>query len=197
MTLPRLSVQRLSGAEPFHLAGESSVGSVLDFWQWACSDLVTNTFRGWLAEYIVTRALDVPDGVRHDWLPYDLTDENGIKIEVKTSGYVQSWHQAKLSTPRFDIARKRGWDPDTDTLTEVPERHSDVYVFCLLKHREQATLDPLDLGQWEFYVLSTHLINQELGSQKSLGVITLRNLGAVPVGFQEIRSAVVQAAEHA
>jgi len=28
-------------------------------------------------------------------------------------------------------------------------------VFCVLKHKDQATLNPLDLSQWDFYVLST------------------------------------------
>jgi hypothetical protein len=46
--------------------GKSPVGAtVADFWGWSRSDLLDNTERGVLAEFIVATALDIPaDGVR-------------------------------------------------------------------------------------------------------------------------------------
>lgn len=45
--------KRLDGAEVFTGSG----ASVRDFWQWAYSDLRTNTARGVLAEYLVCSRL--------------------------------------------------------------------------------------------------------------------------------------------
>jgi len=44
----------------------------------------------------------------------DVTAPSGLRIEVKTSAYVQSWKQSKLSAISFDIAPKRGWDAATN-----------------------------------------------------------------------------------
>jgi len=45
---------------------------LLDFWQWSASDLVGNTLRGVLAEYIVAQALAAAREIREGWAPYDL-----------------------------------------------------------------------------------------------------------------------------
>ena len=123
-----------------------------DFWQWAGSDLVSNTFRGWLAEFLVAQALDGAGGVSHDWEAYDLQIED-MRIEVKASGYVQSWTQERLSERRFAIRAARAWDSETDTLSDRIGRHSDLYVFCLHDHKHQPTLDPLDVGAFGSMVM--------------------------------------------
>jgi len=69
-----------------------------DYWVWAFSDLVGNTDRGNLAEYIVAMAVGAVAPVRNSWAPYDIEGPNGEKIEVKSSAYVQAWHQEKVST---------------------------------------------------------------------------------------------------
>jgi hypothetical protein len=30
-----------------------------------------------------------------------------------------------------------------------------LYVFCLLAHKDKSTLDPLNMDQWQFFVLAT------------------------------------------
>ena len=118
--LPQIRAKRLTGSERLHNSGKPVAGSVLDFWQWLGSDLVGNTFRGALAEYIVAQAIGAQQEVRADWLPFDLMGPDNIKIEVKASAYIQNWYQPKLSTPSFTIGPKRAWDPETDTLTDKP-----------------------------------------------------------------------------
>jgi len=54
--LGRLAVVRRSGNEQFHSGKKSLPFNVLDFWRWSASDLISNTTRGILAEYIVARA---------------------------------------------------------------------------------------------------------------------------------------------
>jgi hypothetical protein len=56
-----------------------------------------------LAEFIVATALGVADQLRNDWGPYDLLTPDGIKIEVKSPAYLQSWHQENFSTITFGI----------------------------------------------------------------------------------------------
>ena len=51
----------------------------------------------------------------------------------------------------------------------------------------------LSLDQWGFHVLSTRTINEHLGAQKSVGLGTLRRLGAVEVGFSDLEDEVARA----
>lgn len=100
--------------------------TVLDFWRWSFSDLLMNTARGVLAEFIVAKALDIStDGVRPEWNPFDLITEDGIRIEVKSAAYIQSWAQKDYSTIQFGTAPRRGWDPETNTLDVEATRHAD------------------------------------------------------------------------
>jgi len=70
----------------------------MDFWKLSVSDLLSNTTRGTLAEFIVAMAMDIDlSNFREEWDAYDLETKNGIKIEVKTSAYLQSWFQKNYS----------------------------------------------------------------------------------------------------
>jgi len=62
-----------TGNEHFYY-GDSPTGYLLnDFWRWSASDLLSNTQRGILAEFIVAKALDIKtDGPRVEWEPFDL-----------------------------------------------------------------------------------------------------------------------------
>ena len=108
--LPAMHPVRRTGSERFR-SGEESLGfSVSDFWRWSASDLVSNTARGALAEFIVAKAIDAisEGGVRGDWDPWDLTTEAGIKVEVKSSAYIQTWYQKEYSRPVFSIRKSLG-----------------------------------------------------------------------------------------
>ncbi len=84
-SLGRLIPRRLSGSETFLGADGITDFNVLDFWQWSISDLVLNTTRGILAEYIVAKALGVrTDGVRDPWQTCDLRSEGDLLVEVKS-----------------------------------------------------------------------------------------------------------------
>lgn len=188
--------------EPRRLTGEEALSAgvtLRDFWRWIGSDLVGNTTRGLFAEYLVGLAVgafagEETDGVRNEWGAYDLVTPEGVKVEVKSAAYLQSWRQVRENTPRFGIARTTAWDDTTGTSSEEKARWSHVYVFCLLHHRSKSTLNPLDIGQWSFFVLSTAVLDDRLGEQKSLGLGTLRDLGASEVSFSGIADAVRRAA---
>lgn len=67
------------------------------FWNWAFSDFLSNALRGVLAEYIIAHALDCTEKLRNQWNEYDLETKSDIKIEVKSSAYLQAWSQKKHS----------------------------------------------------------------------------------------------------
>jgi hypothetical protein len=77
------SIQRKTGQERFTIEEKPLAYDLLDFWQWAGSDLVNNTARGRLAEYIVARALEIPLTVRQEWTECDLQTASGLTIEGK------------------------------------------------------------------------------------------------------------------
>jgi len=183
-------VLRKSGAEPFHASGNNLGFDLQMFWQWAVSDLVSNTARGVLAEFLVARALGIEEhGVRDGWSPYDLKNLTGLKIEVKSAAYIQSWFQKEFSRIVFSVSKKRAWDSASNVLDTEPNRHADLYVFALLAHKDKATLDPMNVDQWVFYVLPTEVLNKRPRSQHS---ITLKSLEALcqPVRFPALASGI-------
>ena len=161
-----------------------------EYWTWAHSDLLSNGERGVIAEYIVGTATDSLGSERVEWDAWDLTTPDGVKIEVKASGYVQSWNQSKPSTLRFSISKAKGWNSKSDTYAEAIQRNADVYVFCLHMEKDKTTANPLDTSQWEFIVLPTTLLDERLGSQKSVGLATLLAIGGTKVSYANLSEAV-------
>lgn len=194
--LGRMTPSRRSGSEPFQNNGDSLGSNLLDFWRWSVSDLVSNATRGRLAEYIVARGLGISTaGVRDEWAACDLCTPDGVQIEVKSAAYLQSWHQSKPSAISFSIRKSRAWSPDTNALSAEPIRTADVYVFALLGHMSKATLDPLDLAQWRFYVVSTLVFNARGRGQHSITLPSLERLAASAVTFAQLGVAVKAATE--
>jgi hypothetical protein len=194
MNLGRIKTQRMSGVEPLHANGVSLGVSLQQFWQWSGSDLISNSQRGIFAEFLVAHALGVDLGVRTEWDAYDLVTGFGIKVEVKASGFVQTWAQERLTNIGFDIAPKLSWDASTNTSFTDAARPAQVYVFAVHAHIEQASIDPLNVNQWEFYVLGTPALNQECSSQRRISLRTLQRLCPEAVPFEGLREAVAEAA---
>jgi hypothetical protein len=185
-----MATKRKTGAERLTIAGRQTDFSLIHYWQWSASDVLGNTARGVLAEFIVATALGVADKIRNEWDPYDLLTPDGIKIEVKSAAYLQSWHQAKFSTITFGIHPAQAWDPKTNKLSGDSVRRSDVYIFYLLAHRDKATVDPLNLDQWRFFVLPRKVLDEKLPHQKKIGLNGLLALAPVEAAYDGIRAAV-------
>jgi hypothetical protein len=166
-----------TGDEPLTFQDESLNFKLLDFWRWSVSDILSNATRGRLAEFIVATAtgIDIRE-VRDEWGAYDLLTPDGIKLEIKSAAYLQSWQQSIFSAISFSTKLARHWDTLTNKRAEVPQRHADVYVFCLLKHEDKQTVNPLNLDHWDFYVLATHELNNYTRSQHSITLTSLQKL---------------------
>jgi hypothetical protein len=88
---------------------------------------LSNATRGRFAEFIVGTAMGLdPKNLRDEWAAYDLTTDEGIKIEVKSASYIQSWNQKRLSNISFSIKPAKYWDAETNMLYGKPERHADM-----------------------------------------------------------------------
>lgn len=131
------------------------------------------------------------DGVRLEWDAYDLITADGIKVEVKSAAYIQSWAQTKHSAIQFSIRPAMSWEASTNTYATEMGRSADVYVFCLLKEQDRTLVNPLNLEQWEFYVLATGQINREKGSQKSIGLNGLLKMQPIVTDYEGINEAVL------
>jgi hypothetical protein len=135
---------------------------------------------------LVAQALRIADGVRVEWNAYDLRTTKGLKIEVKSAAYLQSWAQKALSVISFDIAPTRSWDAETNELAAETRRQADLYVFALLSHCDKQTLDPLDVSQWEFFLLPRTMLDTRLPTQKQLSLSGLLKLDPVRCLFAEL-----------
>ena len=188
--LGRIPIQRRTGAERF-TDGNSDLGfDLLGFWQWATSDLIGNTVRGVVAEYLIAHALTIDvSGARDGWAAYDLCTRDGCRVEVKSAAYLQSWAQSKPSRVTFVTPKTRAWNPDTNELEIEPRRQANVYVFALLAHQDKVSLNPLDASQWEFYVVATSVLNARTRSQHSITLASLQRLGR-SVKYRELAAAV-------
>lgn len=159
----------------------------LDFWKWAYSDFLSNAQRGVLAEYIVAQAVGhtLP---RIEWNAYDVKAPTGLKIEVKSAAYLQSWPQQRFSLIRFGIGLKKAWDAETNTSCQTALRSADLYVFCVFTETDRALARPLSLEQWFFLVCPTALLNQRFPEQKSVSLTALEGLGLQRMTYLELAS---------
>ncbi|HZB94358.1 MAG TPA: hypothetical protein VE268_00215 [Herpetosiphonaceae bacterium] len=178
-----------TGTEPFVDNDQPLSFDFHSCWQWFGSDILSNTMRGLIAEYLVACDLGVQDRIRQEWAAYDLETANGVKVEVKSAAYLQSWHQKAISTISFGISPTTAWNPETGIYEGSARRQADVYVFALLHHRDKRTVNPLDVAQWTFYVLATSVLNRRLPAQKQVSLSSLRKLGPEEVRFGNIAAA--------
>lgn len=188
-----INIRPRRGDEAFHEGNRDLGFSLADFWQWSCSDLVSNATRGIIAEYLVARAIGVADGVREEWAAYDLTGPDGTRIEVKSAAFIQSWHQERLSPITFRVPKTRAWNRESNRQSEEARRQADVYVFAVLAHKDKPTLDPLDVSQWRFFVVPTAKLDNRKRSQHSITLKSLLALSGEPVMYSGLRDAVLLA----
>jgi len=171
----------LTGVEPF----TGLDARVVDFWRFAMSDLRTNTVRGVLAEFLVREAVGGHEP-REEWAAYDVVTPDGITIEVKSSAYLQVWAQTRPSRIVFSGLRGRTWTVNGHAAE--PTYNAQVYVFCVQTADDHEHYDPLDVHQWDFYVLPVAVLIQ-LGCT-SLGLAAVRQHAGAPIPFGALNGAI-------
>ena len=165
--------------------------TVRDFWRFALGDLRMNNARGYLAEFIVAKAIGIEDVRRVEWDAYDIL-WNGITIEVKSSAYLQSWDQRRLSDIRFSGLKGTRFHPRHDLDPAGKRYNAMVYVFCVQSATSHAGYDQLDIRQWQFFVAPREKL-AALG-YASIGLASVRRLSGDAVRLDNLAEAITKAA---
>lgn len=185
--LNKIEINLRTGDEKFLLNNKELSLTLLDFWKWANSDLLSNTLRGVLAEFIVASAIGLERTARTEWDSYDLKTSKGLKIELKSASYVQSWNQKKFSNISFRIAPTKGWESETNTYSELIKRQAHIYVFALLHHKDKGTINPLIVDQWTFFILESDFLDEKCGNNKSIGINPLLRLNPIICSYDNLK----------
>jgi len=133
---------RASTGEPWAIFGDGHTPT-----------LRSNTTRSVFAEYIVGLALGVVNKPRVEWDSVDLR-YGDLKVEVKASGYCQSWFQKKPSSILSSIREAIFWNPETGMYEGEATRSADVYVFCVHAEQEKSKANVLDISTWQTVLTS-------------------------------------------
>ena len=180
-----------TGQEQFTFNNEKLSLNVLSFWKWSNSGLLGNALRGILSEFIVASTIDILDKPRDEWDAYDLKTKNGLKIEIKSSSYLQSWEQKELSKIIFGIQPTYSLE-DMNKYSQEKIRQSDIYIFCVLSHKDKNSVDPLNLSQWDFYILETKILNEKVKTQKSITLSSLLKLNPIKIKYDSLKAEIEQ-----
>ena len=151
-----------------------------------------NVTRGVLAEFLVAAAVGDPSPLRHAWDNFDVTTPDGIRVEVKSSAYLQSWRQKAHSQIVFGGLTGREWSAETNEMAEQRTVRADVYVFAFHTLREPEAYDALDLSHWEFRVLSGAQVAALRA--RSVSLAALEHAGATAARFDDLAAVVGAAA---
>ena len=105
---------------------------------------------------------------------YDHLSLHNINKENNTASYIHSSYQKRNSEIIFRVPRVNAWNDEGDMHSGYAKRQSDLYVFCLLKNNKPNRVDPMNVDQWEFYVIQTELIDKYLGDRDLITLSMLR-----------------------
>lgn len=190
MNLETPPISPKTGEEVLTFDGKFTHITLKEYWSWAYSDVLNNTIRGVFAEFLVMRALDIPMSYRREWDAYDLISSRGLRLEIKSSAYIQSWKQKAYSTIRFGIQPSKGWNAATGEISSDKKRQADVYIFCVLQEHNPSTVNPLELSQWIFYVVETSTLNKTNKAQKTITLSSLLKLHPIVTDYVHLKEVI-------
>lgn len=150
--------------------------TIVDFWRWAYSDVLSNGNRSVFAEFMVGKALGCLDQPRIEWDSVDL-HYGEFGIEVKASAACQRWFHSKPSRISFSIRKAPFWNDASGKYEGEPTRSAHCYVFCCHPEEDRTKANVLDVQSWDFYVVPVQTLNNALGHQKSVSLATVKRHG--------------------
>ena len=179
----------MDGKDLFELDGKTLDFSYMDFWKFQFSNIYN--LQEYIAEFLVAKSLGVTESFNTDhWTLYDVFYRN-TRIEVKQTSYYHPWNEGgKVSDVRVFGITKANSNYESAAEDNRYERQNDIYVFCLNTGKTKEESYPLNLNNWEFYVVPTTFINEHCGDNKSISLNRLRSFGFAPLRYDEIKKAV-------
>lgn len=172
-----MATRRCKSGDP--IVGLDVLGglSIDAFWAWAYGDLCDDDVKGAFAEWLVAQLLGLSHPRRVAGTMSDLIAD-GVRIEVKSTSYWQSWKY--LNEDGSSRVQERDKLDTAPSAVKVRfgrvKPHSDLYVFCLQHELDLAKWNALDISQWEFYALRKGEIGfpTQGGKEISITLDTLR-----------------------
>lgn len=182
-------MSQLTGDEEFTFDNKELGFNMLDFWKFHFSNIYNMQSK--IAEFIVSKALGLNEAQNCDyWTLFDMLYK-GFRIEVKETSYYHPWNEnGNVSNKRsFDIKKANSNYEDEESENRY-ERQNDIYIFCVNNGKNQKESYPLNLDNWDFYIIPTKIINEQCGDAKSVSLGRLKNMGYSAKNYFEIRSEV-------
>lgn len=186
-------------ADEMFILNETPVFSVMDFWRYEFSALVS--MQASIAEFLVSRALGITKAENVlKWTGYDVSYK-GKRIEVKATSYIHSWneeHQSNVRTFSIAPSNNQYWAVRDEREKKKQSRQSEVYVFCLNTQRSFEHFNPLLVDSWEFYVIPTYKINErceriQIPNQKKIRLSVVQKMAGSPVGWADLKDKIEEA----
>lgn len=177
----------MTGKEKFIFDGADLHFDYEDFWKFHYSNIYDQQDK--IAEFIVSRALGICEAQNDQyWTLWDISYRSK-RVEVKETSYYHSFNQeGHVSKQRnFGITMANGsYDPSKSGNTEFC-RQNDIYVFCLNTGNTKETSNPLNLNNWEFYIVPTAFINEHCGNNKTISLGRIKSFGFAAKRYDELK----------
>ena len=186
----------MNGKEKFTFENQELGFEMYDFWKFHFSNIYD--LQDKIAEFIVSKALGVDIAQNNEyWTLWDVS-YRGKRIEVKETSYYHSFNKdSKISKNRtFGITMANGSYDLEKSGNSLFCRQNDIYVFCLNTGETREASYPLDLNNWEFYVVPTSVINEKCGNNKTISLGRIKSLGFIPKKYNELRQEVDSVVEN-
>ena len=185
--IQKLSDKQLTGDECFTVNGKDTELTILEFWRWHFSEIFD--LQSKFAEYIVGKALGLYEAQNvGEWTLFDMA-YRGKRIEIKETSYYHAWQtddEPKSKHRVFGITK--AYDDYKDENSPL-RRQNDIYIFCLNTGDTKETSNPLELNNWQFYVVPTDIINEKCGNAKTISLSRVEKL-AKKVNYSELKNEV-------
>ncbi len=165
----------MNGKEKFISQNKDLDFGMLEFW---CSKF-SNVYniQEYIAEFLVEKALGIDKSHNTEyWTLFDILYKD-YRIEIKETGYYHPWNEnGKISeSRRFGITKANSKYENKDS-NNLYERQNDIYVFCLNVGKTKETSNPLNIDNWEFYIVPTKTINEVCKNNKSISLNKVKKI---------------------
>jgi len=176
-----MGARRMSGSTVFE--GIEGV-TLADFWSWAFSDLSGERTLDTLSEFVVGLALENLERARcsgSNSMTY-----LGKLIEIRAAhwnGILDEWSLNNIKfavSPEF-AGEKRGEGKGSW------RRRAECYVFCLYANAGSNQGGPLNVGNWEFYVVERESLDESLGPKKCIRLQQICRM-SMPLSHEQLRN---------
>ena len=176
------------GNEKFIYNNKELEFGILDFWKYKYSNVWN--MQEYIAEFLIEKALGLEKSIQGqkkilDELAY-LTQVK--RIEIKETSYYHPWNEnGKISNQRVFGITMANSSYENSVEENKFERQNDLYVFCLNTGQNKKESNPMDIKNWEFYIVSTNIINNLCGKNKTISLGKVKNI-AEQVDYFEIKN---------